>query len=80
VTRKTLGLDGSEVVDIRGIATGLQPLARLDCEILFTNGERKELKLLCRLDTRHELDYYRHGGLLHYVLRQRRAKTERSAA
>jgi aconitate hydratase len=67
-TRKTLGLDGSERIDIAGVADDLAPRGELDCTITRADGKRQTLKLLCRLDTRHEVAYYRHSGLLHYVL------------
>ena len=70
-TRKTLCLDGSESIDVRGIAGELAPRSELECTITRANGTRESLQLLCRLDTPHEVAYYRHGGLLHYVLRAR---------
>jgi aconitate hydratase len=78
-TRRTLGLEGSEVLDIPGMA-GLAPGCEVQCTITRTNGETQALKLRCRLDTGHELEYYRHGGLLHYVLRSRLKSAQRSAA
>jgi len=80
ITRKTLGLNGSEVFELRGIAAGLAPRSEVECTIVFKDGRKETVTLLCRLDTPHEVDYYRHGGLLHYVLRQRLRKTQRSAA
>ena len=80
VTRSTLGLDGSEVLDIRGIENTLVPRATLACEIAYRDGGKRTLELLCRLDTPREVDYYRHGGLLHFVLRERLANAHRSAA
>jgi aconitate hydratase len=71
VTRKTLKLDGSEVLDIIGIATGLSPRAGLKLKIRRTDGKEETLDLLARLDTKRELAYYRHGGQLHYVVRNR---------
>jgi aconitate hydratase len=79
VTRKTLGLDGSEDVAISGIPS-VSPRAALPCTFRRPDGREQTVELLCRLDTPHEADYYRHGGLLHYVLRQRLARTHRSAA
>ena len=79
VTRKTLGLDGTEEVSIAGIAN-VSPRAALPCTFRKPDGGERMVELLCRLDTPHEVDYYRHGGLLHYVLRQRLARTQRSAA
>ena len=73
VTRKTLQLDGSEVFNVAGIA-GIAPRSDLDCTILRKDGRKDSLKLLARLDTRREVEYYRHGGQLHYVLRDRLEK------
>jgi aconitate hydratase len=69
VTRKTLGLDGSETVDVSGIGAGLSPRCEVECKI----GVHK-LNLLVRLDTKRELEYYRHGGQLHFVVRDRLEK------
>jgi len=71
VTRKTLALKGDEVVDIAGISGAMAPRRELDCTIARADGSRHKLKLLSRLDTRRDVDYFRHGGLLHYVLRSR---------
>ncbi len=66
---QTLGLDGSEQVTIKGIEAGLRPRQKLDVEIRFANGEVKTVPVTCRIDTLDELDYFRNGGILHYVLR-----------
>ncbi|MEN8195176.1 MAG: aconitate hydratase AcnA [Pseudomonadota bacterium] len=68
-TRKTLGLDGTELFDIAGVAEGLKPRAKLDCTITRADGTAETISLLCRIDTLDELDYYRNGGILQYVLR-----------
>jgi len=69
MSRKSLGLDGSEIVDIAGIAEGLAPRLDVACTIRFANGETREIPLLCRIDTDDELAYFAHGGILQYVLR-----------
>jgi len=69
VSRKTLKLDGSETFDISGVAAGLKPRQELDCAITYKNAKKKRIKLLCRIDTLDEVEYFRHGGILHYVLR-----------
>ncbi len=71
VTRKTLGLDGSEVLDITGIAGNRAPRSEFACTILRADGTRTKLTLLSRLDTTRDVDYFRHGGLLEQVVRQR---------
>jgi aconitate hydratase len=68
-TRKSLGLKGDEMVDIHGIADGITPRMAVPCTITKADGTKIELELLCRIDTANEVDYYRHGGILHYVLR-----------
>jgi Aconitase A len=68
VTRKTLALRGDERFDISG---GRSPRGELQCTITRADGSSERLKLLSRLDTRRDVEYFRHGGLLHYVLRQR---------
>jgi aconitate hydratase len=71
VTRKTLALKGDEIIDVAGISGALAPRSELECTIARADGSRHGLKLLSRLDTRRDVDYFRHGGLLHYVLRHR---------
>ncbi|MDA1132208.1 MAG: aconitase family protein, partial [Proteobacteria bacterium] len=68
-TRSGLGLDGSETFDIPGIADGLAPRRELVCRIHRADGGVSEATLRCRIDTDTELAYYRHGGILQYVLR-----------
>ncbi|HEX9835402.1 MAG TPA: aconitate hydratase, partial [Alphaproteobacteria bacterium] len=69
VTRKSLILDGSEIFDIIGIARGITPRMDVDCRIARADGSSQSLKLRCRIDTLDEVEYYRHGGILQYVLR-----------
>jgi aconitate hydratase len=66
----SLGLTGRETFEITGIADGLQPLKKLTVKATKEGGEVKTFTALCRIDTPNELDYYRNGGILHYVLRQ----------
>ena len=69
-TRTSLGLRGDETFDIIGIADGLTPGQELLCRIHPADGsDMREIRLLCRIDTADEVDYYRHGGILQYVLR-----------
>jgi aconitate hydratase len=69
VSRKTLGLDGSETVSITGIADGITPRMTVPCTITRADGTNEAVNLLCRIDTLDEVEYYRHEGILQYVLR-----------
>jgi aconitate hydratase len=68
--RKSLRLDGSELIDLRGVAGGITPGMDVACTIHRKDGSADEITLLCRIDTLDEVDYFRHGGILHFVLRQ----------
>ena len=68
--RKSLGLDGSETIDIVGLEQGLKPRMDLTCRITRSDGQTQEIPVLCRVDTLDEVDYYKNGGILHAVLRQ----------
>ena len=65
---QSLGIKGDEQVTIHGLES-LKPRARVEAEIRFSDGSAKRVPLLCRIDTVDELDYFRNGGILHYVLR-----------
>jgi aconitate hydratase len=71
VTRRTLGLTGTELFDIAGIAGNTAPRSEFECTITRADGRRDKLRLLSRLDTARDVDYFRHGGLLHHVVRHR---------
>jgi aconitate hydratase len=66
---QTIGLRGDETVTIRGLAGDLKPRQRLIAEIVAPDGALKRIPLICRIDTLDELDYFKNGGILHYVLR-----------
>ena len=68
-TRQSLGLDGSEVISLTGIQSGIHPAMEVDMLITRKDGSQASTKLLCRIDTNNEVEYYRHGGILQYVLR-----------
>jgi aconitate hydratase len=66
---QALGLKGDEQVTIRGLHTDLKPHQRLVAEIVAADGGLKRVPLICRIDTVDELDYFKNGGILQYVLR-----------
>ncbi|HTJ62567.1 MAG TPA: aconitate hydratase AcnA [Alphaproteobacteria bacterium] len=67
--RKTLGLDGSETFDLLGFADNLKPRMDIALTISRANGKVDVVPLTCRIDTLDEIDYYKNGGILQYVLR-----------
>jgi len=67
-TRRTLGLEGDETVDIRGLDS-VRPLQEVTATITRADGTSKEIALKCRIDTAVEIEYIEHGGVLQYVLR-----------
>ena len=68
-TRKTLGITGKERVDIVGLEGKLKPRMMLKANITSPSGGARETQFLCRIDTLDELEYFRNGGILPYVLR-----------
>ena len=66
----SLGLKGDETVTIRGLEGDLKPRQTLVAEITAADGSKQEVPLTCRIDTLDELEYFRNGGILPYVLRQ----------
>jgi aconitate hydratase len=69
-TRESLGISGEETFAIEGIASGLAPRKKLAVTATTADGTVKRFEALARIDTAVELDYYQHGGILQYVLRQ----------
>jgi aconitate hydratase len=67
---QTLGLKGDETVSIKGISEGLKPRQKMEAEIAFADGSVKKVPVNCRILTLDELEYFKNGGILHYVLRQ----------
>jgi aconitate hydratase len=65
----TLGIKGDETIDILGLA-GLQPQQELKLQITGPDGRKVEITVKLRIDTPIEIDYYRHGGILPFVLRE----------
>ena len=67
--RKKLNLEGSELISIKGIKEGLKPGDKVSVEFKYKKGDTKKIEMLCRIDTNNELEYFKHGGILQYVLR-----------
>ncbi len=67
--RKSLQLNGSELISVLNLEEGINPSDQVDVEIKYISGEIKKIKALCRIDTKNELEYYKNGGILQYVLR-----------
>jgi aconitate hydratase len=67
--RKKLNLIGSELISIIDIENGISPSDKVKVEIKYASGESKKIQTLCRIDTKNELEYYKNGGILQYVLR-----------
>ena len=67
---QSLALDGAEVFSITGLSDSIKPGQEVTLEIERTNGEKRALPVKLRIDTPIEIDYYRHGGILPFVLRQ----------
>lgn len=70
VNAQTLGLDGSETFDVVGLDGGVKPQQDVTLVIHRANGSKEEILVKLRIDTAIEIDYYQHGGILPYVLRQ----------
>ena len=73
-TRQSLGLTGFETFTIHGLDDTLSPRATLTVRAVRADGSVNTFETRCRIDTPEELNYYKHGGILHYVLRQLAAK------
>jgi aconitate hydratase len=67
---QSLGLTGFEVFDIGGIAEGLKPGQRLTVQVSSEDGKTRTIDAIARIDTPYEMQYYQHGGILQFVLRQ----------
>jgi aconitate hydratase len=67
---QSLGLKGDEQVTLRGLQGDLKPRQKVSIEIVSSGGAVQQVPLLCRIDTLDELEYFRNGGILQYVLRQ----------
>jgi aconitate hydratase len=67
--RKNLKLTGSELITVLQIEEGINASDHVQVEIKYASGDIKKIKTLCRIDTKNELEYYKNGGILQYVLR-----------
>lgn len=67
---ETLNISGQETYDILGVTNDIKPQQDLTLVIKYKNGETKTVAVLCRIDTPIEVEYYKHGGILPFVLRQ----------
>ncbi|HZR21817.1 MAG TPA: aconitate hydratase, partial [Verrucomicrobiae bacterium] len=70
VTAQTLKLEGTETYDVVGLGPGLKPQQDLALRITRSDGRVETVAVACRIDTPIEIEYYQHGGILPYVLRQ----------
>jgi aconitate hydratase len=68
-TRKSLGLTGFETITIEGLTDSMAPRAELTVKAVAPDGAAKTFKVRSRIDTPEELNYFKHGGILQYVLR-----------
>ena len=69
VNRKNLNLIGSELISVLDVEKGIKPSDEVILEIKYASGDIKKVNTLCRIDTKNELEYYKNGGILQYVLR-----------
>ena len=69
MNRNTLKLIGSELISVVELEKGINPSDKVKIEIKYASGESKTIDTLCRIDTKNELEYYKNGGILQYVLR-----------
>ena len=67
--RINLKLNGSELISVKDVEKGINPSDIVKLEIKYISGEIKVIETLCRIDTKNELEYYKNGGILQYVLR-----------
>ena len=68
-TRQTLKIDGSETIEITGVEAGVKPRMDVQLKITRKDGSVETVPVLCRIDTYDEIEYFKNGGVLLYVLR-----------
>jgi hypothetical protein len=66
---QVLGISGFEAFDIEGLTDNLKPRKKITVTAISQDGSKKNFTVVCRIDTPNEVDYYKHGGILQYVLR-----------
>ena len=69
MNRMNLNLKGSELINVIDIEKGINPSDKIKLEIKYLSGDIKSIETLCRIDTKNEIEYYKNGGILQYVLR-----------
>ena len=69
INRKNLNLKGPELISVVNLEKGINPSEKVELQIKYNTGDIKKIKTLCRIDTKNELEYYKNGGILQYVLR-----------
>jgi aconitate hydratase len=69
-TRKTLNITGTEKIHVPDLAKNLKPRTKITAVLEREDGSQTEIQLLCRIDTLNELDYYKNGGILPYMIRK----------
>ncbi len=69
INRTNLKLNGSELFSIIDLEKGIDPRDEVEVDIKYVSGDIKRIKMLSRIDTKNELEYYKNGGILQYVLR-----------
>jgi len=75
MNRKNLNLIGSELITIIELEKGIEPSNQVLVEIKYASGDIKKIKTLCRIDTKNELEYYKNGGILQYVLEMKKLRS-----
>ena len=69
MNRKNIDLIGSELISVINLEKGINPSEKVEVEIKYKSGDIKKIETLCRIDTKNELEYYKNGGILQFVLR-----------
>ena len=69
MNKSNLKFIGSELLSVVNLEKGIAPSEHVEVEIKYHSGDVKKIKTLCRIDTKNELEYYKNGGILQYVLR-----------